>query len=271
MQYVSDQIAIAWGDYKGAALYFDYVIPALGPHPIDLPEAVRAVLLPRELDLEIDNIHEDEESKNYWEEARDKSFGDGAVPWAGLWYTDPGLAAQLQKFSSSKSLDSFSVYGAKFRQGDSRSDDLGLLLSGIDLIDTSKVSWDQILEFRKDVGSVQKIRRLRRLIYMEYLDKPPDLIRDELEDRINQYKEATKLWGFETGSGLFQIVLTAEALIGVAALGSALFGAPLALASVGGVAALGQCMLEITRRKSAIKLEQKRNPVAYLAELDKNA
>jgi len=144
-----------------------------------------------------------------------------------------------------------------------------LVLSNLDLVDTTRLSWKHVLELRKDRDAMERLRNLRRMVYKDYAGKPESFIREDIEFRMAEYEATTKMWGLPLQKGVLEIAMTGEALTAVgAAVALTLFGAPIAAAAAaGGMVAIGKAALAIAQRKREVELERKRNPMAYLVTL----
>ncbi|MHB0955694.1 MAG: hypothetical protein ACYC0X_04875 [Pirellulaceae bacterium] len=87
---------------------------------------------------------------------------------------------------------------AKLGLSPNDAENIGLSLVGAKLVDTTNVSWDQILEFRKDTRGREKLRRLRRFFTTNYEEKSQAYIEADLHQRLEEHEAVVKSWGFET-------------------------------------------------------------------------
>lgn len=154
-----------------------------------------------------------------------------------------------------------------------RGDDWRIVLHGLKLIDTSRASWEMIMEFRKDREALSKFRRLRLFANDQYASRDRAFIEDDLLNRIDEYNREVRQWGFETlqaGLGMF---LSSSALAGVGgSFISALMGKDaLAAASLttGVSVGLGKLAVEIARRRLNLQTSLEGNPVSYLVHAKK--
>ena len=148
--------------------------------------------------------------------------------------------------------------------------DLTALLSGIFLIDIEKVTWEHLLEFRRDRQAKSKLRNLRLFMQENYKDKPRSFIEDDLHKRIEEYDEVSREWGFETRAAVINMILTSKTLAGAftGSFVSALIGAPVtaALTATGGLSLeIGRSLLELKRRNHALQVSLASNPLSYIA------
>jgi hypothetical protein len=81
-----------------------------------------------------------------------------------------------------------------------KEEDVTLVISSLKLIDVNKCEWDQLFEFRKDPGAMDKLRRLRLFAYENFTGKSRDFIEDKLLVSLRDYEIAVKEWGFTTSS-----------------------------------------------------------------------
>lgn len=279
MDYKSaDRTAIAISDAKGAALYFDHVLPLS-------PDYAKHALLTKYLAPKDIRVEEEVSFATILGllpstcPISEYCLLVGARYGAELVLRDqdsslidrPVLVVEtLLELLAFSSIDDFALFGRAAPLAESKPSEPCLTLGNLQIVDSTALSWKQIVEFRADSQRVNQLRRLRRFIFSEYDGKPPDYIREDIEERIEQYEEATKFWGLPTVEGFLRIALTTESAAMLASFSSALFGAPLATAAtVGGSIALGKGLLEVGKRKREINLERDRNPIAYLAEAKK--
>lgn len=78
------------------------------------------------------------------------------------------------------------------------STDVCVSLAKLKLIDTSKISYKEILELKKDRESIEKLRNLRLFYYQNYSGKSKAFIEDDILRRLYEYEETSKYWNFKT-------------------------------------------------------------------------
>ncbi|MCK9684111.1 hypothetical protein [Scleromatobacter humisilvae] len=288
MSYKAKYTSLAWSDALTAAIYFDRVIPTnipdvtmRGPDDPVYYEVLKEIL-PETL---VDPSTKTGLSQSIITYV---AYFYLTFPAAGGVYSlaggetleqrrDSRMPEFLKAFGAlveSSRMNDFSVYGAPLSvPQETDSADPCLILSNLDLIDTTKLSWRQVLELRRDVDAVERLRNLRRMVYKDYSGKSEAYIREDLEFRISEYESATRLWGLPLQKGVLEIAMTGDALMAMgAATALTLFGAPIAAAAAaGGAIAIGKAALAIAQRKRDIDLERRRNPVAYLVKLQQMA
>jgi len=150
-------------------------------------------------------------------------------------------------------------------------DEVAMTLANLHLVDTSRTSWEQITEFRRDQASRTKLRRLRVFAADSYAGRSRAYVEDDLLLRLDDYDETVRRWGFETRRAALSMLLNSKNLLGAsAALLSVLFGAPPTVAgvgvAVGAVAEVGRIAVEVSRRKFALRNALRDNPVSYIAD-----
>ncbi|MEA2416546.1 MAG: hypothetical protein QOI58_3203 [Thermoanaerobaculia bacterium] len=284
MSYKSTHTALAWSDARTAAIYFDRVIP------VNIPDTYRRdasdpiyyevlqAILPEPLLSKSSKIGIADPVTKYVssfvltfpEVMGITSLEGGETLEERERRNTPSLLNAFSTLVDSSGVNDIALYGVDLTAGDSAdSSDPCLLLSNLNLVDTSKLTWRQIIELRKDKDSVERLRNLRRTVYKDYTGKSEAYISDDIESRIAEYEETTKLWSFPLQKGALEIAMTGDALTAVgAAIALALFGAPIAaVAAAGGAIAIGKGALAIANRRREIELERKKNPMAYLVKL----
>ncbi|WP_407315247.1 hypothetical protein [Pseudomonas sp. nanlin1] len=146
-----------------------------------------------------------------------------------------------------------------------------LVLSNIPLVDTARMSWEQVLDLRKDPEARAALRNLRLFFYSNYNGKPSSFVADDLARRLDEYSSTRKRMGFESITGSISDLIEAKSVHSAAAMGLAagLAGGPLigltsaALLEVSGMA------LEFAKRRFAITEFEKHHDLAYLIQAQK--
>lgn len=150
--------------------------------------------------------------------------------------------------------------------------DPSLILSGIKLVDTSKLSWKHILELRKDEDTVKKMRKIRTFIFQNYQGKPIEFIKDDLQNRIDNYNEAAKKWGLETKDSVLKIIFSSSEAVALTAatIASIFLGLPMAIpiaTAVGSSFSIGKIGLEIRKQRRDLYQFRNDSPITYLIDL----
>lgn len=117
-------------------------------------------------------------------------------------------------------------------------------LENIALVDEDSLSWDQVMEFRKDTEARAKYKRLVRWIDEELKSKSPAAVQDLIAIRLDDYEWSVKKHGMKTKLGALSCVLdpnflkATAAVVGVSALAGGELWAALsgAAVTIGGAA-----------------------------------
>ncbi len=160
-----------------------------------------------------------------------------------------------------------------FFLGNSSNDNSDNCLSApqIRIVDTSKTSINQIMEFRKDKEVMNKMRKFRLFAYEQYTGKDKAFIEDDLQKRLADHDEAVKTWGFDTKIKTLSFLLESKVLMGTLATSAAslLIGnATLAAEAFGAgtIIELGKLSLEYSKSRSELRKICGNNPFYYLAD-----
>jgi len=108
------------------------------------------------------------------------------------------------------------------------------ILSGLQVVDEDKCEWEQVLEFRADVEVRDKYKRFLHWLNVKMVDQPESLIREEIELRHADYKNALHKHGIVTTIGDWAIALGGMGTVFAASPESVLLQA---LALIGGLGA----------------------------------
>jgi hypothetical protein len=145
-------------------------------------------------------------------------------------------------------------------------------LTELNLIDTSKLSWEHIIDIRSDANSARKLRNLRLFIHKEYESKDQNFLEDELSRLVEEYEETAKKLGAEVIEGSLGLVFDKDFVAGVTAGVGALLLGRVDLAAVAAtpiVIKLGKIGIEFRRNKREFDIHIKNDPVAFLHDLKK--
>lgn len=149
--------------------------------------------------------------------------------------------------------------------------DPSITLANLRLVDTSRLSWEKLLELRKDKDAVSRLRDLRLFFRTNYEGQERNFIVDDLARLVDEYERSVKTWDLDTRDEVLGVVFSPESIMAksVAFLGSILSGEPLAsiLSATAAVSCdLGRISLKIGKmRRQAVEMKFK-NPVSYIVE-----
>lgn len=143
-----------------------------------------------------------------------------------------------------------------------------LVLAGIPLVDTASLTWDQVLELRRDERSRASLRNLRLFFYTNYERKPTAFIADDLARRLDEYETTRKRLGFETVTGSISALIDAKSIQSAAAMGiaAAFVGGPVAGLTSAALFEISGMALELAKKRFAVREFEKNHELAYLIE-----
>jgi len=76
-------------------------------------------------------------------------------------------------------------------------------LESLEWIDENHLTWDQVLEVRKDKDSVFALKRMLHWLDAEMAGKPVSFVADEIQLRLSEYENATNKHGIKLVRGAF--------------------------------------------------------------------
>lgn len=91
-------------------------------------------------------------------------------------------------------------------------------LSDVAVIDEGRLTWDQVLEFRKDKIARRALRRIRHWLDAEMIGKAASFIHDEIALRLENYDVMLQKHGIQTTLGVLSSTLDGKFLVGSAAI-----------------------------------------------------
>lgn len=282
MKYPEDNIAVArYENLKYAALYFDYVISIfpnfLYPSDEESNQRKQAYdLFPWHLGEEFvvgvgHHIgHKGKfdlailaEAKGVISEKKVHKFAEKLSATTADWFKK----CNLRRFPAFVRRD----LGSPPVIVKSEGDDVLVSLIQLNLVDLTNTSWEHLLEFREDGESKKSLRRMRLFLFENYTDKSRNYIQDDLLQKLDDYEDAVKKWGFETITSSLSFLITSKSLITtvVAAFVSALLGrTELLTASLlaGTAIELGKIAIHIGQRGYELKDMITRHPLSYIIQ-----
>jgi hypothetical protein len=143
-------------------------------------------------------------------------------------------------------------------------------LTGLKLVDINKMSWEQVVEFRKDKDSRAALRRLRLFFSENYAGKDRAFIVDDLLSRIDRQEQVAKTWGLQTTLRSLAVAFTDRSILmtTVGGLAVAATGAPLPIAATAGaIITAGSCGLEFGKAVVERRIEEIDRSTQYLTIL----
>ncbi len=144
-------------------------------------------------------------------------------------------------------------------------------LTDLQIVDESQLSWDQVLEFRKDREARIKYRRLTRWIDTEIKERSPAEVQYLIALKLDDYEWAIKKHGLKASLGTLSCLIDPEFIAGVSAavagtavaagsLWSALAGASLIFGKV--IASFGSAAVDSADERRGENYE-----IAYVHEI----
>jgi hypothetical protein len=88
------------------------------------------------------------------------------------------------------------------------------VLSNLEIVDEKKLTWQQVMDFRKDKISLQKYRRLLHWLDKEMIGKSQAFIEDDIAQKLVDYESTLKKHGLKTVLGTIEEVLDGKYLLG---------------------------------------------------------
>jgi hypothetical protein len=127
-----------------------------------------------------------------------------------------------------------------------------------------------VIEFRRDIDSVNKLRRLRLFACDNYAGKSKEYVEDDILNRIAEHDEAVRKWAFETKTGAVSALLNSRLVRGglAGSLISALCGKEgiaVATAAAGVLIELASVTIQLARQRFALREMMEHNPVSYIS------
>ncbi len=293
MPYTESKRVAVFSNIKEAALYFDYVVPLENSLAIEVlksgdERAKTCVFAPELFISESSSQFTPAASGYYTHLARISSkYHNRTTDEQGnkiaIWH----LCTEGERADSLRLLnDLLKSTGTFIRQQWSDTDRCPednsgapcIAVSGMNLVDTDKLSWKHLIDFKNDTDSVAQLRRLRIFLATEYPGKEIGFIKDDLINRIEEYNQAISKWGFATRSSAFEIIFDSKdklseiASYGAAALIVGPNSLPAAAAlTIGASASIGKLLLRVSRRRNELLTLKQNNPITFLAEATRQA
>lgn len=142
-------------------------------------------------------------------------------------------------------------------------------LAGLNLVDVTKASWDQIVELRQDQESQRKLQRLRAFLANNYTGKSLSYIEDDLGRCLDDYEQGRRKHGFETVTASMSVLLDSSSLHAAlaAGVGASLLGGPTVGLSSAAAIEVGKVAIEFAKRRRQMVDWQRSHDFAYLIDI----
>lgn len=177
----------------------------------------------------------------------------------------------FRRYAKGIGFDRFCVAIPTTSRTDASQSDPSITLSKLNLIDTSKAEWPQIIELRKDIESHRKLARLRLFIHKNYTGCSFAYIEDDLLQRVDEYERVTKKFGLRTTLSSLSLLLDANALQTSAGAGlvAGLLGGPVVGLSAAAVIEIGRIAVNIAEKQHDLKNWQSGHELAFIFDTPK--
>ena len=293
----TNDTALAYSNVPEAALYFDYVVPVsiffdniFKAIQSGDPEKVNDSSNAASRELLIGLLPPSLRQNRDFLEHLDRLYGSGVEAFL-KWMeevvqkrvTTPDLVGfdnwlrEVERVTTSFGLSDCPIVTypdvlPEVMNDESTPSDFAATMTSIHLVDARVLSWEQIHEFRKDEGSRMKLRRLRLFFLQNYEGKDRRYVEDDFQRLLDDYRSTVSSWGFETRAQVVSMLLSSKWVArgaGGSAL-SVLMGEPTtAIATaVGGLSIeVGNVLLEVTKRKHALRRLTRESPISYVVDL----
>jgi hypothetical protein len=283
--------AVAFGDLKNTALYFDYVIPVFLAVDLVGDQSEWNSLVGQKHDLLPPGLLSrpgfaerlgavNEASFNLLRKFGVQRFGlqprIAGVSDDQYAAIEDNAVSEYFSFIDEYDLKEYPVASASRPGSAWMEDDEDSLpapivtLADVRLVDASRVPWQQLIEFRSDREARDRLRRLRLFAYENYAGRSRAYIEDDVLMRVSEYEATARQWGLETIVGALSVVLnsklTASLIAGTFL--SALFGQPattLLTGSAGAMVELGHIGVEISRQRFALRKLIRDSPMSFVS------
>ncbi|MGI8978652.1 MAG: hypothetical protein ACR2FY_05470 [Pirellulaceae bacterium] len=288
-----DNVVVDFGSTKQAALFFDHVVPLDGVEdvsgvatvltgaktPVDVQKAQSIIsqLLPPEFGT----------AQQVEDFASVAAIGVSAISAAVGFFNCDEMTQTAKEYEAK--LDApggLKKYVGKTpvtvnanmiddqAKHDLRRDFALLSIADIQIPDPKQLSWDAIIEFRKDVLARKRLRRLRVFAVKEYTGKSLAFIEDDLSIRLDDYEQTLKSWSIKTVVGVLSTCVNLETTLsaGVANLVAIMSGMPASQAFAASLAIpCSRFALELAKVRIDRQEAIRQFPLAYIADVKRLA
>ncbi|MFW6148186.1 MAG: hypothetical protein ACOC6B_07335, partial [Thermodesulfobacteriota bacterium] len=154
---------------------------------------------------------------------------------------------------------------------DAKEEDVTISIATLNLVDTKKTGWPQIIEFRKDKEARKKLRNLRLFLTENYEGKNISFIEDDLGKRLDEYEKTCKDWGFETTLSTLEALMDSKYLrrsigasFAAAILGESVYAVGFPVTAT--ILEVGKTVLCLSKKKHAFNKLKRDHELAYIIE-----
>lgn len=211
--HVGETVAVTFASPKTAALYFDRVWES--PASIDKAPPTVGVWGASEFEIWSQVAMLGAESE-FWNEP--EIANDLVQLWADAARLAPVERAIADNLTSTFGLPAIPVYQTQgtrdeqYRPG--RTDLIVASVSELELVDEAQLTWEQVLEFRRDRETRAKYRRFVHWLDSELVGRSQSFITDEVAARMRDYEWSLRKHGIKTALGSLSALLDPAFLAG---------------------------------------------------------
>jgi hypothetical protein len=173
--------------------------------------------------------------------------------------SDSGLASVFRRISMSFAaehktplipvFDFIKQRDKMYKEGDR--DIIIAVLNDLEIADEKQLTWEQVVEFRKDEDNRRKYKRFLRWLDKEMVGKSQKFIEDEIAIKIDDYERALKKYGIKTILGTIEEGLDGKYLLGASNVSSSMIfaGHPVLGILLGGGLVVGKISIKLIQIK----------------------
>ena len=278
MSYAHCQIGISVDDHKLAALFFDYILPTNSM--IEIPRNVifHGANLPKQLNQFM--MSYTQFFARRVQELTSEGIPTDKIEDRALEDSANYNIAMLHRYLASKGFWSVPLFispeGYQRFLTPGKSPSVEFKIIGAPLIDTSNLSWDQIIDIRSDTEFTTKLRRFRVFLNENYENKPQEFVIDDLLKKLDEYEKACKNHSLDLIISSLSKVLDSKSLLAALGITTAgiLIGNPeltnLGIIS-GSAIEIGKLSLHIAEKKLSFENTLNASEISYLFDLKEKA
>ena len=222
------KIALAFDHEKEATLYFDKIVPVSLKSFVDSERPPKdnifkqlCSLLPEELKVITDTPRTASDilglDKNYYSFITLQSnitlhaltSKDGGISEKDIIQYERDYLNGLKKMLSYD----YAIVGSTMSDENEQKNETCIQLTNLNLIDTTKASWEQIIDIKKDEKLMKQLRAFRLLFEENYIGKDPEYIKDSILKKIDDYEIAAKKAGFDLKKSIWNVLISKETFL----------------------------------------------------------
>ena len=160
-------------------------------------------------------------------------------------------------------------YESQYRYGDVST--VVATLSKLGVIDEKELTWEQVLEFRKDVENRRKVNSLVHFFDENWRGAPIEVIQYSLEKKLENYVRGLKKHGVKTVLGTLKVVASSKLVVGAASAGgtAVMLHEPMTALAAAALTVTG-CALSISEQLRDLKdFQSSQREIAFVHSLQR--